>query len=326
MKTTMAEHSHSHFGDLSKQTNFRLIMSLCLTLAFVVVEVVAGVVSNSLALLTDAAHNATDVVALALTWYAFRITVRPANARKTFGYHRVGILIALINSTSLVLISLGIFYEAYHRLLAPPEVNSSILISVGTLAFLINAVTAWLVHKGSRHDLNLRSAFLHLLGDVLSTIGAVIAGIVIAFTGLNWLDPLVSILIGGLILWNAWIILRETLDILLEATPGNIDISVVIRDLLQLEGVRGVHDLHIWSITQSLRSMSAHILVNDITVGAGVVIQQDIKELLRHKYGISHVTVQLECTGCEPDELYCNLEEMHHHHHSHGECSAEDEA
>lgn len=201
-------HTHSHIGDLTKQTTKRLTLSLILTAAFVIVEVIAGIFGNSLALLTDAAHNFTDVIALGLSWYALNIALKPAHAGKTFGYHRVGILVALINSTTLILIAFGIFFEAYKRLLTPPEVDSTILIGVGAVAFIINLVTALMVKEGSEHDLNLRSAFLHLMGDVLSTLGAVIAGIVIAFTQWNWLDPLVSVLIGVFILYNAWGILK----------------------------------------------------------------------------------------------------------------------
>ena len=224
----MQNHSHSHFGDLASQTTKRLALSLGLTAAFVVIEIIAGIFGNSLALLTDAAHNFTDVIALGLSWYAVKLATQPAHAGKTFGYHRVGILVALVNSTTLVLIALGIFYEAWHRFLAPPEVDSTILIGVGALAFLINAGTAWLVKSGSEHDLNLRSTFLHLMGDVLSTLGAVVAGIIIAFTNWNWLDPLVSVLIGVFILWNAWGILRQSIHILLESTPESIDMDSMV--------------------------------------------------------------------------------------------------
>src|SRR5215510_2673468 len=225
-------HSHSHFGDIAKQTTSRLALSLFLTLAFVFIEAIAGIIGNSLALLTDAAHNLTDVIALGLSWYAIRLTSQPANAHKTYGYHRVGILVALLNSTTLVLISVGIFYEAWRRFMNPPEVQSGILIIVGVIAVVINLATAMLVRKGSEQDLNMRSAFVHLMGDVLSTIGAVIAGIIIYFTGANWLDPLVSVLIGFLILYNAWGILRDSIDILLEATPRDIDVSKLVDDVL----------------------------------------------------------------------------------------------
>ena len=300
-------HIHSHLREAAKQTTSRLSLSLFLTLAFVVIEASAGYFANSLALLTDAAHNLTDVIALGLSWFAIRLTSQPANARKTYGYHRAGILVALLNSTTLVLISIGIFYEAYHRFLSPPNVQSSILIGVGLIAVVINLVTALLVHRGSESDLNLRSAFVHLMGDVISTVGAVIAGVIIYFTDANWLDPFVSVLIGFLILYNAWGILRETVDILLESTPRDVDIKKMVSEITEVDGVLGVHDLHVWSLTQNLRTMSAHILTEDISVSAGAEIQGRINELVYHRYNISHATLQLECVDCDPDSLYCRI-------------------
>lgn len=307
-------HSHSHYGDFANQTTKRLALSLILTAVFVIVEVVAGIWGNSLALLTDAAHNFTDVIALGLSWYALRIAAKPANEGKTFGYHRVGILVALINSTTLILIAFGIFYEAWRRLITPPEVDSTILIGVGAVAFLINAGTAWLVQKGSEHDLNLRSAFLHLMGDVLSTLGAVIAGIIIAFTAWNWLDPMVSILIGGFILFNAWNVLKQTIHILLESTPENIDITEMVTNLRGVDGVRDIHDLHVWSISENLRMLSAHIVIDNVSIGEGVSIQHNINEMLTHSYNIRHATLQLECEGCQSNELFCQMSEHHHTH------------
>lgn len=304
-------HTHSHIGDLTKQTTNRLRLSLTLTAAFVVVEIVAGVFGNSLALLTDAAHNFTDVIALGLSWYALRIAAKPANSGKTFGYHRVGILVALINSTTLILIALGIFVEAWKRFITPPEVDSVILIAVGALAFIINLVTALMVKKGSEHDLNLRSAFLHLMGDVMSTLGAVIAGIIIAFTNWNWLDPFVSVLIGAFILYNAWSILRQTIHILLESAPENINMDKMVADLRSVHGVLGVHDLHVWSISESLRMLSAHVVVADISIGEGVDIQHNINELLAHGYNIQHATLQMECEGCGNGLLYCEIHARH---------------
>jgi cobalt-zinc-cadmium efflux system protein len=304
---TPSSHTHPHLDETSRKTTARLSLSLFLTLAFVIIEAGAGIFANSLALLTDAAHNLTDVVALGLTWFAVRITSQPANAQKTYGYHRAGILVALLNSTTLVLISLGIFYEAYQRFMNPPEVQSGILIGVGLIAVVINLVTALLVHRGSEHDLNLRSAFVHLMGDVLSTVGAVIAGVIIYFTNANWLDPFVSVLIGFLILYNAWGILKDAIDILLEATPRDVDVQAMVKDIAQVEGVLGVHDIHVWSLTQSLRTMSAHILTNDLHLSAGADIQHRINELLSHRYNIAHATLQLECVDCAPDSLYCDL-------------------
>jgi cobalt-zinc-cadmium efflux system protein len=305
--TQTNSHIHSHLREATKQTTAGLSLSLFLTLAFIFIEAGAGIFANSLALLTDAAHNLTDVIALGLTWFAVSITAQPANAQKTYGYHRAGILVALLNSTTLVLISLGIFYEAYHRFINPPEVQSGVLIGVGLIAVIINLITALLLHRGSQSDLNLRSAFIHLMGDVVSTVGAVIAGIFIYFTNANWLDPFVSVLIGFLILYNAWGILRDAMDILLEATPRDIDIKHMVDDIVQVDGVLGVHDIHVWSLTQSLRTMSAHILTEDLPISSGVNIQRQINEIVFHRYKIAHATLQLECVDCFPDSLYCDF-------------------
>jgi cobalt-zinc-cadmium efflux system protein len=304
--------THLHVPQ-SNQATRRLALSLGITAVFVVIEAIAGWWANSLALLTDAGHNFTDVLALGLSWFAMWLTTQPAASGKTYGYQRAGILAALVNSTSLGIISIGVFYEAYKRFVAPPEVQADILVGVGFLAFLVNAVTAWLVHKDSDHDLNLRSAFVHLMGDVLSTIGAVIAGVVILFTGWNFLDPLVSVLIGLLILWNAWTILRETLDILLENAPRDVNIPSLSRDLLAVDGVRGVHHVHVWSINRSLRALSAHILTDDISVSEGAFVQQAVNDVLFHKYNIGHATLQLECAECDPDLMVCLEVDLHDH-------------
>ncbi len=307
-----AHHSH---GAIKQKTTTRLAISLVLTFAFVIFEAIAGYRAGSLALLSDAGHNLTDVIALALSWYAVSVSSQPANAKKTFGYHRVGILVAFMNATTLVFIAGGIFYEAYQLFLTPTVVDAKILIGVGGIAFVINAVTAWLIMQDSEDDLNLRSTFVHLMGDVLSTLGAIVAGIIIFFTQLYWLDPLVSVLIGLLILYSAWGILRETVHILLESTPSDIDMSEIVRDLMSITGVRGVHDLHIWSITQSLRVLSAHIVIEDKLISEGVAIQRQLNHLVAEHYQIHHTTLQLECKECEPDLLYCNLQGETPHHH-----------
>lgn len=306
--------AHETISNLSRSTVRRLALSLGITLVFVVVEILAGVFANSLALLTDAAHNLTDVLALALTWWALWITTKPANSGKTYGYHRAGILVALVNSTTLALIALGIFYEAWKRFVTPPEVEANILIGVGTMAVVVNLVTALLVRRGSEHDLNLRSAFLHLMGDVLSTLGAVIAGVIIRFTGWNWLDALASVLIGFLILWNAWGILRESVQILMESTPADIDMDALRRDMLAVEGVSGVHDLHVWSITRSLRTLSAHLITDDMPVSVGAKVREAVGGMLAEHYDITHATLQLECMDCAPVGLYCDITVNNHNH------------
>jgi cobalt-zinc-cadmium efflux system protein len=298
---------HFHMDEGAQGVSVRLGVSAGLTICLVAAEVVAGLFANSLALLTDAAHNATDVVALILSWYALHLAQRPAHSGKTYGYHRAGILAALVNSTTLVLVALGVFYEAYRRLGAPPEVRAGILIAVAAGAFGINLATALLIRRGSEHDLNLRSVFVHLMGDVFSTLGAVAAGIGIALTGWAGWDALASALIGVLILWNAWGILRETIHILLESTPEDIDPERLVRDVLGVNGVRGVHDLHVWSITREMRTLSAHILVGEMSVRESAAVQIAVGTLLCDKYGIQHSTLQMECDRCLPDTLYCDM-------------------
>lgn len=306
----MENHSHVHIKDLTQQTGRRMALSLAITLVFVFFEVAAGLFSNSLALLTDAAHNFTDVLALALAWWALRLTSQPASQQRTYGYHRAGILAALVNSTTLVVIALGIFYEAYRRFINPPEVQADVLIGVGVIAVAVNVITALLVRRGAESDLNVRAAFLHLMGDVLSTIGAVIAGVLIRLKGWNWLDPLASILIGLLIVWSAWSILREAIDILMENTPIDIDMDAMVRDINSQEGVRGVHDLHVWSITRDIRTLSAHLLTDDLPISEGVSIQSRVNEVLYHKYNVAHATLQLECDVCVPNMLDCAFGEF----------------
>jgi cobalt-zinc-cadmium efflux system protein len=176
----------------------------------------------------------------------------------------------------------------------------------------VNLGTALLVKPGSDHDLNQRSAFIHLAGDTLSTLGALIAGVLIMLTGWYVLDPLVSVLIGLLIMWNAWLIIRESVEILLEGTPRDIKVNVMVNHIQQVPGVRGVHDLHVWSITHSMRALSAHVLVDDEPISVGAGIQREINTVLQAQYNIAHATLQLECVGCEPDLLYCELNPVDH--------------
>ncbi len=301
-----AEHRHTEHGvDFSVR---RIRLALYITLGFVFIELLAGVIANSLALLTDAAHNFTDVIALAMTWYALRLSNRPAHAGKTFGYHRAGILIALFNSITLIGIALVIFYEAYLRIMAPPKVDAPLLSIAAAVAFIVNAGTAWIIQRGSQDDLNMRSAFVHLAGDAISTLGAILAGIAIMITGYQIFDPLVSLLIGILILWNGWGIVRESIEILLESTPRDLDMDALIRDIQSVPGVRGVHDVHAWSINAKLRLLSAHILTEDLSLSAGAKIQNQINHLVFEKYAIAHATLQLECEDCDPLTLYCDLQ------------------
>jgi len=309
-------HAHDHHAN-NQSAGWRLGVSAVITLILIIVETVAGFISNSLALLTDAAHNLTDVIALLLGWYAVNAARRPAHAAGTFGYHRVGILIALFNATTLVLIAGGIIYQAYSRYGSQEAIMPDVLVGVGAAALLVNAFTAWLLSSGRKSDLNLHSVFLHLLGDVVASVAAIAVGIGIWLTGLLWLDLVASILIALLIFWSAWGILQESVDILLEKTPADILVAGVLDDIKQIEGVSGVHDLHIWSITRSLRMLTAHVTVDaDLNLSQGALIRSAISRHLTDKYNIQHATLQVEFEECRTIALYCNML-SHEHEHEH---------
>lgn len=290
----------------SKRVSTRFKVAIVLTVLFVMGEAAAGLYANSLALLSDAAHNFTDVLALGLSLYALYLSARPSNATKTFGYHRAGILAALVNATTLIGIALLIFYEAYERLVAPPPIQEQIMMIVAGVGFVINTSIAFFLRHFAQ-DLNVRSAFIHMVGDALSTLGVVIAGFAIHLTGWEILDPLASVLIGVLIAVSSWGILREGINILLEGTPTGIDMEAMVRDLMGIDGVQGVHDLHAWSISSSMHALSAHVLTDDVSLSRGADIQREINQVLIERYHIGHTALQLECEGCSPDTLYCEL-------------------
>jgi cobalt-zinc-cadmium efflux system protein len=294
---------------MQASTSRRLEIALIVTAVFVLGEIAAGIYSNSLALLSDAAHNFTDALAMALSLYALRLSQRPANNAKTYGYHRAGILAALVNAGTLIGIGALIFYEAIRRIVAPPAVRENIMIVIALVAFAMNVSIAVMLRQSGKRDLNVRTAFVHMAGDALATVGVLAAGIAIAFTGMVVLDPLSSILIGAIIVWSSWSILRETVDILLEGTPRGIDMDAMLNDLMKIEGVRGVHDLHAWSITSNLRALSAHVLTGDVSISEGAIIQSEINQMLLRNYDIAHTALQLECEDCNPDALYCELGE-----------------
>lgn len=290
----------------SKRVSTRFKVAIVLTVLFVMGEAAAGLYANSLALLSDAAHNFTDVLALGLSLYALYLSARPSKATRTFGYHRAGILAALVNATTLIGIALLIFYEAYERLVAPPPIQEQIMMIVAGVGFVINTSIAFFLRHFAQ-DLNVRSAFIHMVGDALSTLGVVIAGFAIHLTGWEILDPLASVLIGVLIAVSSWGILREGINILLEGTPTGIDMEAMVRDLMGIDGVQGVHDLHAWSISSSMHALSAHVLTDDVSLSRGADIQREINQVLIERYHIGHTALQLECEGCSPDTLYCEL-------------------
>lgn len=309
---------YTHGGGSPKRV---LKISLGLTLAYIVLLVVAGIRAHSLALLSEAGHNLSDFLALLLSLAAVYLQSRPANPTKTYGYHRAGVLAALANAVSLVAVSFFIFYEALRRLQHPQHVQASVMMWVAGAGVVMNGVIALLLYRsgrGSGNDVNIRSALLHEVGDTLSTAAVIAGGWAILATGDYWIDSALSFGIGVLILWSGFGIVRETLNILLEGTPRGLKLELVETAIRSIEGVNDVHDLHVWSIGSETRALSCHIAIADIPPSISERILRDVKERLHHHFRIDHTTIQFEHVQCEVAHG-CVIpvgDEEHHHHHS----------
>ncbi len=302
-------HVHSHAPVVRK-----LQLSLLVTVAFIAVEFAAGLTASSLSLLSDAAHNLADALALGLAWFAVFLQRKPPNPTKTFGYHRAGVLAAFLNAASLILLALFIFYESYERLLAPREVEEQIMIYVAAAGLVVNLVVMRALHADSKEDLNIRGAFMHMLGDALSSVGIIVGGLLIARTDWMWIDPVLSVLIGLLILWSGWNVVRESLNILLEGLPVGMSLEEVRGSLRDLDGVLDVHDLHVWSLSSSARALCCHVQIPDLPPSSSERILHRINAVLADRFRIQHTTVQFEHERCEHAQEICSeLESVGRH-------------
>src|SRR5438270_941613 len=288
-------HAHAHG---QARTSKLLRVALLLTLGYIVVTIVAGLKAHSLALLSEAGHNVSDFLALLLSWVAVYLAARPPSSTKTYGYHRAGVLAAFVNAITLVIVAIYIFIEAARRIVSPVPVHVGTMMAVAAAGVVMNGAIAIVLH-GSSHDVNVRSAFIHMLGDTLSTASVIIGGWVILWTGRNWIDPALSFGIGALILWSSFGIIRETLNILLEGTPRGISIERVSSEVMKVEGVRDVHDLHIWSLGSESHALACHIRIEDIPPSASERILRDIQRRLRAEFSIEHTTIQFEHVVCD---------------------------
>src|SRR5690348_12842392 len=272
--------------------------SLVATFAYVLVTLVAGLRAHSLALLSEAGHNVTDVLALLLSWVAVFIQTRPPSATKTFGYHRAGVLAAFINALTLVGIAFYIFYEAVLRMRHPVDVQPRVMIWVAVAGVIMNGTISWLLFRASR-DVNIRSAFIHQVGDTLSTAAVIVGGWAIVLTGHTWIDPALSIGIGSLILWSSLGIIHETLNILLEGAPRGLTSEQIAASLSLIDGVIDVHDLHVWSIGSDTHALACHIRIDDIPLSESDVIMQQVRYVLASKFHIEHTAIQFENVMCD---------------------------
>ena len=298
----------------AKRTQSVLFFSLAATLVYVAVTFVAGLRAHSLALLSEAGHNLSDFLALLLSFVAVYFQTRPVSHNKTFGYQRAGVLAAFVNAASLIVISLWIAYEAVHRLSAPVTVQPRLMIYVAAAGVLMNGVIAALLWSVAR-DVNLRSAFLHMAGDTLSTAAVIAGGAGILFTGQNWIDPVLSLFIAALILWSSFGIVRETLNILLEGTPRGISLADIRTGMEAVEGVINVHDLHVWSLGSNSRALACHVTIADIPPSESACILVNLNQVLHDRFHISHTTIQFEHSGCKVlDGCVVPIEEMANRH------------
>lgn len=298
----MSGHGHNHenggAGADPQRKAHILRISLVLTLVYIIVLVVAGIKAHSLALLSEAAHNVSDFLALLLSLFAVYLEARPPSATKTYGYSRAGVLAAFINSASLVLIAFFIFYEAFQRWSRPEHVNAGTMIWVAGAGVVLNgfiALMLWAAHR----DVNIRSAFLHEIGDTLSTAAVIAGGWAIMYTGQQWIDSALSFGIGALILWSSFGIIRETLNILLEGTPAGMELEKIANAISAVAGVRDVHDLHVWTIGSNMHALSSHVTIADIPPSESEQILRNVKEILRTRFRIEHTTLQFEHEVCD---------------------------
>ena len=307
-----------------------LQLSMGLTFAYVVATFIFGLRAHSLALISEAGHNVSDLLAIALSFVAVYFHTRPATDEKTFGYQRAGVLAAFVNAVTLVVLSVWIAIEALHRLAAPVAVQPRLMMYVAAAGVLMNGTVATLLWRtsytpGGGGDVNIRSVFLHMLGDTLSTAAVIAGGAGILFTGLTWIDPILSILIAAMILWSSVGIIRETLNILLEGTPRTLQLGAVRAAMQSVKGVLNVHDLHIWSLGSSSHALASHVTIAEMPMSECSSILDGINCALRDRFHITHTTIQFETTGCEtthgcsaPPELEAVGTHAHHgHSHSH---------
>ena len=303
-------HTHQPIKSNSRISSYsqrNLLIVLSITAVVMIAEIIGGLLANSLALLSDAGHMLTDILALGLSVVAMRFAQKPPTASKTFGFYRLEILAAFFNGLLLLFVSFYIFYEAYHRLLHPEEIKGLFMLVVAAIGLLANGVGIVILRKSAHKSLNVKSAFFHLVGDTVSSGGVIVGGLLILYTGWYLVDPIISIFIGMLILRGAYALVMESVDILLEATPKDVNVEKMLDDLRKIKWIKEIHHLHLWTITSGIYAMSAHVLIEDLLTSKSAQILNEIDKLLRDKYNIEHTTVQFESESCGDDLLSCNI-------------------
>lgn len=297
---------------MKKDPAQRLALSLIITLVILFAEIVGGLISNSIALLSDAGHVLTDAFALGLSLIAARISKKPSDFRATYGYQRFGLLAAIVNGFSLVAIAMYIFVESYHRFVSPPVIGTTVMLTVATGGLLGNIAMALILGRG-HEDLNIKSAWLHVIGDTLSSVGVIISGIVVLATGWTYADPVAGIIIGTIIVIGGLRVVREAAGIFLEMVPKGFDVEEIARKISVFPEVMGIHDIHVWSLAHKNIAFSAHVWVHDQRLSDLEPLRRNIEELLR-SMNINHILLQFECGECESSGLYCQVHTLEGRH------------
>jgi len=302
----MTERIHEYHS-VTKANQHPLLVALCITGSIAVVELIGGILSNSLALIGDAAHMFTDTLALGLSLFALSIAKRPASQTRTYGYLRAEILAALTNGIVLILISAYLSYEAYRRFTEPPQIQGGLMLVVAIIGLLANVIGLAILRSGGRQNLNVKGAFLHMWSDAVSSIGVIAAAVIILLTGWSFADPIITILIVVLILRGAVGLVVEASNILLETVPKHLNVSQVTSDVKKIKGVKDIHDIHLWTITSGVYALSCHLLIEDRMVSNSAEIVAEVNQTLSQKFGIGHSTLQLECEECQNSPV-CHIE------------------
>ncbi|OUM90460.1 cation diffusion facilitator family transporter [Parageobacillus thermoglucosidasius] len=308
-------HEHGHNHAHGRSTNKKLLtIALTITVGFMIAEIIGGLLSNSLALLSDAGHMFSDAFSLFLSLIAIRFAAMPATEKRTYGFYRFEILAAFINGVSLAAIAIYIYVEAYQRLISPPEVQSTMMIAISVLGLLANLAAARVLMRGNTSEnLNLRSAFLHVVGDALGSIGAIIAGLLILFFDWYIADPIISIVVATLILFSGWRVTKESVHILIEGTPKHIDLEEINKKLHSIPGIQSIHDLHVWTITSGMDSLSCHIVIDPGANAQEILLAS--RKLIHDTCGIDHITIQIETENLKEQEPHTCLDSYDKGHH-----------
>lgn len=282
----------------------RLLWATLLNFLIATVEVIGGIFSNSLALISDALHNIGDGIAVLLAYIANRVGNRPSNERKTFGYKRIEILAALLNAIILIVTSLYLFYEAIQRLIAPEPVKGMTMLVVAVIGLLANLAAVWMLHRDSSRNINVKAAYLHLIADTLSSVAVIIGALLIYYYEIYWIDPVITILIGLFIIKETWAILKQAVDILMQGTPGSINLSEITEDLEKIPAVANIHHVHAWNLDDHSIHFECHVdLVENNRISESENVYHEIESLLKEKYHISHITIQFEHHWCDDKKI-----------------------